>query len=132
MVSSRIFRQSRPPRDGSAFSPDRIAHLRQKLLLTVALAALLGLWVRLDIGCVWQRLLGIPCPGCGMTRAYAALFRGDIRAAFSLHFLFPVLPLLYLEILFDGRLFRRRWADLAFLSAVGAGFMLHWLLLLFG
>lgn len=134
MFFSRKSRQSRPRSDGSVFSTmlRRITHPWRKLLLSLAFLGVLALWILLDVGCVWQNLLGIPCLGCGMTRAYAALLHGDLRAAFSLHFMFPVLPLLYLEILFDGRLFRRYWVDIAFLSAVGAGFLLHWLLLLFG
>ena len=43
--------------------------------------------------CPFFLLFGIPCPGCGMTRAYLALFHGDIVQAFSMHPLFWVLPL---------------------------------------
>jgi len=35
--------------------------------------------------CPSRRLLGLPCPGCGMTRALAALLRGDLAGAFALH-----------------------------------------------
>lgn len=33
--------------------------------------------------CLAQRLFGIPCPGCGITRSVAALLRGDLRAALT-------------------------------------------------
>lgn len=35
--------------------------------------------------CPSRALLGLPCPGCGMTRALAALLRGDFAAAFAFH-----------------------------------------------
>ena len=34
-----------------------------------------------EIGCVSQRLLGLPCPGCGLGRALMALGRGDVALA---------------------------------------------------
>lgn len=35
--------------------------------------------------CVSQRLLGLPCPGCGMTRALVALLHGDLGASLRYH-----------------------------------------------
>ena len=32
--------------------------------------------------CPFKLLTGVPCPGCGMTRAYLHLFEGDIQGAF--------------------------------------------------
>lgn len=44
--------------------------------------------------CPTARVLGVPCPGCGMTRASLALLRGHLREAVALHPLVPiVLPL---------------------------------------
>ncbi|HEV7504248.1 MAG TPA: DUF2752 domain-containing protein [Thermoanaerobaculia bacterium] len=40
--------------------------------------------------CLLRRVFHLPCPGCGMTRAFAALAKGDWRAAVSLHPLAPV------------------------------------------
>jgi hypothetical protein len=40
--------------------------------------------------CAFRRVTGIPCPGCGMTRAMAALARGQLVAALHLH---PFAPL---------------------------------------
>jgi hypothetical protein len=36
---------------------------------------------------------GIPCPGCGLTRATAALFRGDLPASLRTHAYAPVIVL---------------------------------------
>jgi hypothetical protein len=43
--------------------------------------------------CLSRRLLHLPCPGCGLTRAFAALAKGEWAAALRLHPLAPVLAL---------------------------------------
>jgi hypothetical protein len=35
--------------------------------------------------CATRRFTGLACPGCGLTRAFAALARGDWAAAWSFH-----------------------------------------------
>jgi len=40
--------------------------------------------------CLSRRLLHLPCPGCGMTRAFAHLAKGEWSAALTLHLLAPV------------------------------------------
>ena len=47
-----------------------------------------------DQSCLLRRTIGIPCPGCGMTRATFALLRLDFAAAFMFH------PLVYIIIPF--------------------------------
>lgn len=59
---------------------------RGRLIAISALVAFLGLLGprRLEGGpslCLFRRLLGHPCPACGMTRAMAALARGQVRSA---------------------------------------------------
>ena len=46
------------------------------------------------IGCPFRWATGVPCPGCGMTRAYLALARLDFRAAAAYHPLFWAVPAL--------------------------------------
>ncbi|HEV2852457.1 MAG TPA: DUF2752 domain-containing protein [Thermoanaerobaculia bacterium] len=43
--------------------------------------------------CLSRRLLHIPCPGCGMTRAFAHLAKGEWGAALALHPLAPAVAL---------------------------------------
>ena len=55
------------------------------------IGALFVAWLALyllDIGCVFRLMTGIPCPGCGMTRAWLAALRLDFAAAFAYHPLF--------------------------------------------
>ena len=49
--------------------------------------------------CPSAALLGIPCPGCGLTRATLALVHGDFAAALRLHPLVPILTPIYLGLL---------------------------------
>ena len=46
------------------------------------------LFVAFVYKCPFQYLFRIPCPGCGITRAYLSLLRLDFRAAFEYHPLF--------------------------------------------
>lgn len=68
-----------------------------------ALLAICGLYVLLavvGIGCPIRFVTGISCAGCGMTRAWRALFQLDIQSAFSYHPLFwlpPVVCVLFLN-----------------------------------
>lgn len=62
-----------------------------RVLLLAALAAGLGLVATLDVTvCPFANLTGLPCPGCGMTRAALALLGGDLTAAMALHPLSPI------------------------------------------
>lgn len=47
----------------------------------------------LGITCPIKFILGISCPGCGMTRAWLAALRMDWAAAFGYHPLFWLVPL---------------------------------------
>jgi hypothetical protein len=49
----------------------------------VLLSALLGL-LPFDT-CLLQRFAGMPCPGCGFTRATLCLLRGEFAASLRLH-----------------------------------------------
>ena len=50
--------------------------------------------------CPFRHQLGIPCPGCGLSRAFSALWHGDWQSAFAYHALAPffVLALLIIGI----------------------------------
>jgi hypothetical protein len=62
------------------------SRLWARAALGVPFAAAVALW-----RCPVAALLGVPCPGCGLTRAVLALVAGDIDGAMRLHPLAPVL-----------------------------------------
>jgi hypothetical protein len=75
-----------------------------RLWLLMGLAGLAGLavlhvWVPSGdpsgAFCLSRRLFHLPCPGCGMTRAFAHLAKGEWAAALALH---PLAPVVALEI----------------------------------
>ena len=43
-------------------------------------------------GCLLKDIFDIPCPSCGMSRAFLSLLLGDIKAALHFHPLFWIFP----------------------------------------
>jgi hypothetical protein len=68
----------------------------KKLLHTHSLLVVLLLCVVFGqifhIGCIVKDLIGIPCPGCGLTRATFAFLSLDFKSAFYYHPLFWLVP----------------------------------------
>ncbi|MBR0576835.1 DUF2752 domain-containing protein [Proteiniclasticum sp. BAD-10] len=69
--------------------------------------------------CIFYQLFGIPCPSCGMTRAFLHFLQGDLQEAFRFHPLFPLVPLLLLSYL-------KNWQKL--LVGIGILFIALWVL----
>ena len=110
----------------------RIKEFKNKLLFTALLAGILFLLWYFDYTCVFLWLFGIPCPGCGMARAFVSLARFDLAAAFSYHPMFWSVPILYLYMLFDGELFGNKLLDRCILFLIGGAFAVSWIVKLFG
>ncbi len=67
-------------------------------LFGLAAGTALGLWAPTMEGpvfCLFRRGLQLPCPGCGLTRAFGLLASGDLAAAIRMH---PLAPLLAAEL----------------------------------
>lgn len=104
-----------------------IRYWKEKCLVLGALAAAaLGMWL-LQIPCPWKALLGIPCPGCGMTRAWLSVLRLDLAGAFRLHPMFWSVPVMALWWLLEGNLSRNRIWQKVIPAAIGTGFVLQWI-----
>ncbi len=111
---------------------NRITHLRAKLFFTALYSVFLLLWIYFSLPCVYFKFFHIYCPGCGMTRAYIALLHLQIGKAFKYNFMFWSVPLCWLYIMFDGKLFRRRYLDITVLCVIAAGFIILFAARLFG
>lgn len=61
------------------------------LILTVLLYSVLHF---INIGCPILYFTGIPCAGCGMTRAWLSALHLDFASAFHYHPLFGLVPIL--------------------------------------
>lgn len=78
------------------------------LLIILLVFGILVVFV-FDINCPFKSLFSIPCPGCGLTRSFRCLFKGDIIGALNYNilsiFIFIFLSLLVILLIID--LFRK-------------------------
>jgi hypothetical protein len=81
-----------------AFSP--LATVLRDRTFGLVLTGALGLHIALgSLGlpaweCPLFRLTGVPCPGCGLTRACILLMRGELQASLKFHAFAPIFLLL--------------------------------------
>ena len=59
--------------------------------------------------CLFKFITGLPCPGCGMTRAYLHLFTGDIKGAFYYHPLFWLVPIVLVIVIWRKNPYCQKW-----------------------
>ncbi|MBR4204714.1 MAG: DUF2752 domain-containing protein [Clostridia bacterium] len=69
-------------------------------------------------GCPIRFLIGVSCPGCGMTRALAAVLRLDMKTALHYHPLIVVVPL-FAILFFLFRKSQKRMVVLAYVLCAG-------------
>lgn len=74
---------------------EQLKRIRNIILLSCLIVILIGLFyiltkIGISIPCIFNKITGLLCPGCGNTRAAISLIKGDIVAAFSYNALFPV------------------------------------------
>jgi hypothetical protein len=84
------------------------------------------------VGCIFRFLTGIPCPACGMTRAYLSLLNLDIKSAFYYHPLFFLIPIvIYLIVSADEADKRAKSRKSLIMLVIIIIFLLTWIYRLF-
>ena len=97
-----------------------------KTLIAVMYVALLDL----TIGrCPIRAATGVPCPACGLTRAWTAVLCGDRRLAFDRHPLWWLMPPLWILICIDGARLSAAAEKLrkVTLASIAVAFFIRWL-----
>lgn len=72
--------------------------------LSVIIITFYGILHFLGIGCPIIFLTGIPCAGCGMTRAWQCVLHLDFKTAFYYHPLFFIPPIVVTGMVFKSKI----------------------------
>lgn len=106
---------------------EKIKNIKEKVILTIIYLSMVTCAYFLNFSCIYMKFFNVPCPGCGMTRAFFMALRLDFVSAFKFHFMFWSVPILYLYFLFDGKLFKNKKMNLTVIIAIGCGFLINWI-----
>ena len=87
---------------GKSSKKEDLKKLIPAVVAVAVLAVLAVLLVTDHYMCPFKFITGIPCPGCGMTRACLAVAKGDFPSSFYYHPLLPVVVPTVLVELLDG------------------------------
>lgn len=90
------------------------------ILLVVVMVSMIAYMFK--VGCVWKNAFEVECPTCGMTRAWEAFLHGRISEAFRYHPLFFTVPIIWVYIAFDGKVFRKNSINIFILSSICISF----------
>ncbi len=106
----------------------KITKFKSKLIDCGAVALIVAAFYIFKVPCLFKLIFKIPCPGCGMTRAFISLFCLDLSGAFFLNPMVFSLPLLVLFYFTDGKLFKKGWLNALLLGLITVGFFVNWIL----
>ncbi len=107
------------------FLMERTGGVKWLVIKLVAIALFIGVSIALYANgwtCPILRFFGVECFSCGLTRAWLAVLRLDFVAAFSYNFMFPAVPILFLYLLFNGKLFTNKVINALLFCLILAGF----------
>lgn len=73
----------------------------KRFFWTISPLSLIGVLIALEVPlCPMKNFLGVPCPGCGLTRATEAMLTGDLASMVLFHPLAPIVtPLVVFSVL---------------------------------
>lgn len=105
----------------------KIKDVKQKVLFTLAYISILLILRCFQLNCFFDSIFGIPCPGCGMTRAVSEAIRFNFHSAFQYHAMFWSIPFLFLYFLYDGHLFKNKILNKSVFIIIATGFLISWI-----
>ena len=90
------------------------------LILLAYFTIVYVLFNKLNITCVFLKILGIPCPGCGMTRAAISLLKLDFISAIKYNIIVFFMPYVVAYIFLDlkGRVHNYLMIGIALVAVV--------------
>lgn len=101
--------------------------IHEKLLEGIIFLIVLSFFLIFKPPCFFQAVFGIPCAGCGITRAYYCLFHLDLKGALEMHPMFWSVPIFVLYYLFDFEPFKNKLVNYGLISVLGVGFLACWI-----
>ncbi|WP_300357510.1 DUF2752 domain-containing protein [Fusobacterium sp.] len=66
-----------------------------KIFIFIGILSIISNFLLKKSVCLFINIFGIPCPTCGITRAYISLLHLDIKSAFFYHPLFLLVPFIF-------------------------------------
>ncbi len=105
--------------------------LRNRLFTLAYFGIIIFLIATGDYICLFYRLFDIPCAGCGMTRAYTALLKLDIKSAIEYHYLFPIPAFWAIYLIFRKHLRPNKRLENIMVCISIALFIMRWIMILF-
>ena len=94
------------------------------LIITAYFIVAYTLMKYFNITCVFLEFVGIPCPGCGMTRAFISLMKLDFYSALKYNAVIFFMPYVFAYILFD---FKHKIHNVL-LSIIGIISVVNWII----
>lgn len=107
----------------------RKINIKRILLVALKVIAFVVLML-LFYHCPLMYFFNIPCPGCGMTRAYLSLLRFDFAAAYEYHSLFPIPAIVFAYYLIRKRLRLNDKLETGILIFLISLFFIRWIFIL--
>lgn len=105
----------------------KISKLKEKMFFSGLILLCAFIMYIFKIPCIFRAILGVPCPGCGITRAYICVFNLDFQKAFELNFMFWSVPVLFVIYILDGKIFKKRLFNLILEYLIYLGFLVSWI-----
>ena len=100
---------------------------RREWLITGLTAGIAVLILVFRPPCLIKAVFGIPCPACGITRAWLSALHLQFAAAFRFHPMFWSVPILYLYCLRQCRVFHNPVINKLVLGLILAGWLVCYL-----